>query len=137
MSKHLRTLAVGAAMVGGLAAAPVLYAQDYLSMRHGSMMGQETMGQGGMMSGGGMMGMSGDISGTGDMMERCNEMMQAMGGAGTTPIGPTISGGRPSPSSRTSHKGKSGKSGRRRRNALSGGRCSRPCIPREAIICRA
>ena len=78
MSKHLRTLAVGAAMVGGLAAVPVLYAQDYLSMRHGSMMGQETMGQGGMMSG--MMGMSGDISGTGDMMERCNEMMQAMGG---------------------------------------------------------
>jgi hypothetical protein len=78
MSKHLRTLAVGAAIAAGLTAAPVLYAQDYLSMRHSSMMGQDTMGQGGMMSGMmNKMGMSGDMDG---MMEHCNEMMQAMDG---------------------------------------------------------
>ena len=61
MSKYLRTLAVGAAIAAGLTAAPVLYAQDYLSMRHGSMMGEDMMGHGGM-------------------MEHCNEMMQAMDG---------------------------------------------------------
>jgi hypothetical protein len=81
MSRHLKTLAVGAAIVAGLAAAPALYAQDYLSLRHGSMMGQDIMGQGmmgGMMSGMmNMMGMSGDMDG---MMEHCNEMMQAMDG---------------------------------------------------------
>ena len=54
MSKHLKTLAVGAAIAAGLAAAPALYAQDHLRMPHGSMMGQgehrwEMMG--GMMSG--------------------------------------------------------------------------------------
>jgi hypothetical protein len=61
MSKRLRTLAAGAAIVAGLAAAPALYAQDYLAMPHGSMMGQGTMGQGGM-------------------MEDCGTMMQGMGG---------------------------------------------------------
>ncbi len=78
MSKHLRTLAVAAAHAAGVAAAPVLYAQDHLSMRHGSMMGQDTMRQGGMMSGMmNMMGMSGDMGG---MMEHCNEMMQGRDG---------------------------------------------------------
>jgi hypothetical protein len=76
MSKHLRTLAVGAAIAAGLAAAPALYAQDDLSNSHGSMMGEGMMGSmmSGMMN---MMGMSGDMGG---MMEHCNEMMQAMDG---------------------------------------------------------
>jgi hypothetical protein len=69
MSKHLRTLAVGAAIAAGLAAAPALYAQDDLSNSHGSMMGEGMMGS--MMN---MMGMSGDMGG---MMEHCNEMMHA------------------------------------------------------------
>jgi hypothetical protein len=83
MSTHLRTLAIGAAIVAGLAAAPVLYAQDHRSMRHGSMMGHEMTGHGGMMGGmmgsmmSGMMGLSGDMGG---MMEHCNEMMQTMNG---------------------------------------------------------
>jgi hypothetical protein len=65
-----------------LAAAPALYAQDYLRMPHGSMTGQGMMGEGGMMDmmAGrmsdmmNMMGMSGDMGG---MMEHCNEMMHA------------------------------------------------------------
>jgi hypothetical protein len=82
MSKHLRTLAVGAAIVAGLAAAPALSAQDYLRMAQGSMMGQRMMEQGGVMGmmGGmmsGMMGMSGDMGG---MMEQCSTMMQGRGG---------------------------------------------------------
>jgi hypothetical protein len=67
MSKHLRNLAVGTAIAVGLAAAPTVYAQDYLRTPHDSMMGRGMMGEGGMM---GMMG---------GMMERCKEMMQAMG----------------------------------------------------------
>jgi hypothetical protein len=81
MSKHLRILAVGAAIAVGLAAAPALYGQDYLSLSHGSMTGRDTMGEGGTMGmlGGmmDMMGLSGDMGG---MMEHCNEMMQAMDG---------------------------------------------------------
>jgi hypothetical protein len=82
MSKHLRTMAVGAAIVAGLAAAPALYAQDYLAMPHGAMKGEGMMGQGGMMGGMmgsmmsgmmNMMGMSGDMGG---MMEQCSTMMQ-------------------------------------------------------------
>ena len=73
MSKHLRALAIGAAIPMGLAAAPALYAQDYLSTSHGSMMGEGMMGS--MMN---MMGMSGDMGDMSGMMERCNEMMQAM-----------------------------------------------------------
>jgi hypothetical protein len=70
MSKHLRTLAAGAAIAAGLAAAPALYAQSYPSMPHGSTTGE------GMMSGMiNMMGMSGDMRG---MMEHCGQMMQAM-----------------------------------------------------------
>jgi hypothetical protein len=85
MSKHLRTLAVGAAIVAGLAAAP-LYAQDYLAMPHGSMKGEGMMGQGGMMGGmmgsmmSGMMNMMGMSGGMGGMMEHCNTMMPGTDG---------------------------------------------------------
>jgi membrane protease subunit (stomatin/prohibitin family) len=79
MKTHLKTLALGATIVGALAAAPALYAQSYLSMSHGSMMGEGMMGDSGIMGmmGGmmNMMGMSGDM---GDMMEQCGQMMQAM-----------------------------------------------------------
>jgi hypothetical protein len=68
MSKHLKNLAIGATIAAGLAAAPVLYAQDYLSPSQGSMMGRGMMGQGGMM---------GQMS---SMMESCNQMMHAMKG---------------------------------------------------------
>jgi hypothetical protein len=83
MSKHQRTLSVGAAIVAGLAAAPALYAQDYLRMPLGSMMSEGMIGEGGMMGmmGGmmsGMMGMSADMDDLGGMMEHCNQMMQAM-----------------------------------------------------------
>ena len=71
MSKHLRALVVGGAIVVILAVAPALYAQSYLSMSHGSMMSEGRMGS--MMSG--MMGMSGDMGG---MMEHCGQMTQAM-----------------------------------------------------------
>jgi hypothetical protein len=89
MSKHLRTMAVGAAIVAGLAAAPALYAQDYLAMPHGAMKGEGMMGQGGMMGGMmgsmmsgmmNMMGMSGDMDEMGGMMEQCSTMMQGMDG---------------------------------------------------------
>jgi hypothetical protein len=104
MNKHLKTLAAGAAIAAGLAAAPALYAQDYLSMPSGSMMGQDMMGQGGMMGKMGsvmsdmmnMMGMSGDMGG---MTGHCNAMMQ-----GTDGQRPTTSGGHPSPSSGVSDK---------------------------------
>ena len=74
MSKHMRALVVGGAIAVVLAAAPALYAQSYLSMSHGSVMGEGMMGSmmSGMMS---MMGMSGDMGG---MMERCGQMMQGM-----------------------------------------------------------
>jgi hypothetical protein len=88
MSKHLRTLAAGAAIAMGLAAAPALYAEDDLAMRHDSMMGQGMMSRG--MMGQGMMGQGGTMSGMmnmmgmsddkDDMMDHCNQMMQAMGG---------------------------------------------------------
>jgi len=76
MRMHLRTLALGAAIVAALAAAPALYAQTYPSMSHGSMMGEGAMGSmmSRMMN---MMGMSGDMS---RMMENCGQMMQAMNG---------------------------------------------------------
>lgn len=81
MSKHLRTLALGATIVAALAAAPAIYAQSYLSMSHGSKMGQGMMGDGGIMGMmGGMMktmGMSGDMGDMGGMMEHCGQMMQA------------------------------------------------------------
>ena len=44
-------MAVGAAVVAGLAMAPALDAQDYLSMSHGSMIGERMKDQGGMMGG--------------------------------------------------------------------------------------
>lgn len=85
MSKHLRTLAGGAAIVAGLAATPALYAQDYLAMPHDSIMGMMDQGgmtgtMGHMMSGMmNMMGMPdgmGEMDDMGDMMEHCNAMMQ-------------------------------------------------------------
>jgi hypothetical protein len=57
MSKHLRALTVSGAIAVVLAVAPALYAQSYLSMSHGSMMGEGRMG---------------------GMMEHCGQMMQAM-----------------------------------------------------------
>jgi len=91
MSKHLRTLAIGATIAAGLAAAPALYAQDYLRMPQGSMMGEGMMGEGGMMGMMGsmmsgmmnMMGMPGgmgDMGNMGGMMEHCNAMMQGTDG---------------------------------------------------------
>ena len=76
MSKHLRALVVGGAIAVVLAVAPALYAQSYLRMSHGSMMGEGMMGSmmSGMMN---MLGMSGDMSG---MMKNCGQMMQAMDG---------------------------------------------------------
>jgi hypothetical protein len=95
MSKHLRTVAVGAAVVAGLAVAPALDAQDYLSMSHGPMIGKRMMDQGGMMGGmmssvmsrmRNMMGMSGGMGDMAGMMEHCSEMMQGMdGGHGDRP----------------------------------------------------
>jgi hypothetical protein len=79
MNTHLRTLVLGATIVVALAAAPALYAQSYLSMSHGSKMGQGMMGEGmtgSMMSG--MMSMIGMSSDMGGMMEHCSEMMQGM-----------------------------------------------------------
>ena len=74
MSRHLRTRVGGAIILAALAAAPALYAQDYLRTPQGSMMGQGMMGSlmSGMMD---MMGMSGDMGG---MAERCSGMMQAL-----------------------------------------------------------
>jgi hypothetical protein len=62
MSKHLRSLGAGAAIAAGLAAAPALYAQDYLSMSHASMMGEGMMGT------------------MGGMMEHCTAMMRGADG---------------------------------------------------------
>jgi hypothetical protein len=81
MSKHLRTLVAGAAIVAGLAAAPALYAQNHLRMPQGSTMGEGGMRgtMGGMMSEMmNMMGMSGDMDNMGGMMEHCSQMMQTM-----------------------------------------------------------
>jgi hypothetical protein len=76
MSKHLRILAVGAAIAVGLAAAPALYGQDYLSLSQESGMMDGMMGS--MMPGmTDMMGMSGDMGG---MMKQCSTMMQGRGG---------------------------------------------------------
>jgi hypothetical protein len=85
VNKHLKTLAAGAAIAAGLAAAPALYVQDYLSVPHGSMMDQDMMGQGGMVGMMGrvmsdmmnMMGMSGGMG----MREHRNAMMQATEGS--------------------------------------------------------
>jgi hypothetical protein len=78
MSKRLRTLVVGAVLVAGLATAPALYAQNYLRMPQGSMMGEGGMMgvMGGMMSE--MMNMMGMSDEMGGMMQHCSQMMQAM-----------------------------------------------------------
>jgi hypothetical protein len=70
MNKHLKTLVAGAAIAGGLAAAPP-YAQ---MTGQGGMTGM----MGSMMSGTmPMMGMSGDVGGR---TEHCNAMMQGTDG---------------------------------------------------------
>jgi hypothetical protein len=64
MRNRARTFLSASALVGGLAVAPALYAQDYLDLR-GSTMGR------GMMGGKNMMNM-GQMS---QMMDDCNQMM--------------------------------------------------------------
>jgi hypothetical protein len=75
MPRNLKTVVAAAALIGGLLAAPALYAQGTRGMMGDMMQGRQgdMMGQGGMMDG--MMGMMSQMSG---MMEHCNEMMQAM-----------------------------------------------------------
>lgn len=76
MPRNLKTAIAASALIGGLLAAPALYAHG---TGGGGMMGGmmqdrqgDMMGQGGM---GGMMKMMSQMSG---MMEHCNEMMQGM-----------------------------------------------------------
>jgi hypothetical protein len=82
MSTRLKNLAIGATIAAALAAVPGLHAQDYPSLSHGSKLGRDMMGEGGMMAMmgsmmSGMMGMSGDMGG---MMDHCNAMMQGTDG---------------------------------------------------------
>jgi len=80
MPRKLKTVVAASALIGGLLAAPALYAHGTGGggMMGGMMQGPqgEMMGQGGMMEG--MMNMMSQMSG---MMEDCSEMMQGMGGA--------------------------------------------------------
>jgi len=76
MARNLKTVVAAAALLGGLLAAPALYAHgtDGSGMMGGMIQGRQgDMGQGGMMEG--MMDMMSQMSG---MMEHCNEMMQGM-----------------------------------------------------------
>jgi hypothetical protein len=75
MPRNLKTVVAAAALIGGLLAAPALYAQGTGGMMGGMMQGRQRdmMGQGGMMEG--MMGMMSQMSA---MMKDCNEMMQGM-----------------------------------------------------------
>jgi hypothetical protein len=75
MPRNLKTVVAAAALIGGLLAAPALYAQGIGGMMGGMMQDRQgdMMGQGGMMEG--MMGMMSQMSG---MMKDCNEMMQGM-----------------------------------------------------------
>lgn len=83
MRRNLKTAVAASALIGGLLAAPVLYAHDTDGggMMGGMMQGRQgdMMGQGGMMEG--MMGMMNMMSQMSGMMEDCSEMMQGMGGA--------------------------------------------------------
>jgi hypothetical protein len=77
MPRNLKTVVAAAALLGGLLAAPALYAHrtDGSGMMGGMMQGRQgDMGQGGMMEG--TMDMMSQMSG---MMEHCNEMMQGTG----------------------------------------------------------
>jgi hypothetical protein len=73
MPRNLKTVVAASALIGGLLAAPALYAHgsDGGGMMGGMMQGR----QGDMMGQGGMMNMMSQMSG---MMEHCNEMMQGM-----------------------------------------------------------
>jgi len=76
MRKSMKTVLTVAAILGGLAAAPALYAHES---------GDDSRGQGmmgGMMQGRGMMQMMGQMSA---MMENCNKMMQSMNHGGSGP----------------------------------------------------
>jgi len=75
MSRNPKTLVAAAALIGGLLAAPALYAHGTGGMMGGMMQGRQgdMTGQGGMMEG--MMGMMSQMSG---MMKDCSEMMQGM-----------------------------------------------------------
>jgi hypothetical protein len=98
MSRNLRTLLAASTMVAGLAATPALYARDSGSSDN-SVMGSGMMGQG-------MMNMMGQMSG---MMERCGQMMQAMGdrpGAGRP--NEQWQDRQPEPQHRPQHQGRSG-----------------------------
>ena len=76
MSRNLKTVVAASALIGGLLAAPALYAHG---TGGGGMMGGMMQGPQGDMTGqGGMMNMMSQMSG---MMEDCSEMMQGMGGA--------------------------------------------------------
>jgi hypothetical protein len=76
MPRNLKTLVAAAALIGGLLAAPALYANGTAGMMGGMMQGPQ--GQGGMMEG--MMGMMNMMSQMSGMMEDCSEMMQGMRG---------------------------------------------------------
>ena len=71
MHKLKRTLALAVVLLGALAAAPALYADDSHGS-HGSMMGRGMMGGSGMMGGHGM-GMMNQMR---QMMDQCGGMMQ-------------------------------------------------------------
>jgi pentapeptide MXKDX repeat protein len=75
MRNSLKIAALVAALAAGLAAAPVLYAQDTLPR---SQSGPGMMGHGGMTGEGGMMGMMRQMS---RMMDHCSSMM----GGGSRP----------------------------------------------------
>lgn len=77
MSRNLNTLVAASALIGGLLAAPALYAHG--TGGGGMMSGMMQDRQGDMMGQGGMMNMMSQMSG---MMEHCNEMMQGMDGHG-------------------------------------------------------
>ena len=81
MSRNLKTVVAVSALIGGLLAAPTLYAHGTGGggMMDGMMQGRQgdMMGQGGMMEG--MMGMMNMMSQMSGMMEDCSEMMQGMG----------------------------------------------------------
>jgi hypothetical protein len=83
MPRKLKTVVAASALIGGLLAAPALYAHGTggSGMMGGMMQGRQgdMMGQGGMMEG--MMGMMNMMSQMSGMMEGCSEMMQGMGGA--------------------------------------------------------
>ena len=79
MPRKLKTVVAASALIGGLLAAPALYAHG---TGGGGMMGGMMQGPQGEMMGQGMMeGMMKMMSQMSGMMEDCSEMMQGMGSA--------------------------------------------------------